>query len=107
MKIRIYSDGEINLYRLLRRAGYHPYQSPKYGISYIKSIAGRGYPRFHIYPKKDRSSQVLSIHMDMKKPSYPGSHAHNAEYENQRLRSECQRLKSFLSSQDIEVEIET
>ena len=92
---------------MLREAGYHPHQSPKYGTSYIKSISGRDYPRFHIYTEDDNSAKVLLLHMDMKKPSYPGSHAHNAEYENERLRGETQRLKSLLSSQDLDVEIES
>lgn len=107
MKIK-FREGEINLYRFLRRkAGYRPHPASGGDSSYIKSVSQGDYPRFHIYPKEKDGFQILSLHLDMKKPSYEGSHAHNAEYESKRVKKEASRLKSLLASKGVEASIKT
>lgn len=100
MEIRIF-DEEINLYRLLRKCGYHRKTGANGKRSYVKSISRGDYPRFHIYPEKNREKKelVLSLHLDMKEPSYPGSHAHQAEYDSAKVREECKRVAAILQNQ--------
>lgn len=107
MKLK-FTKGEINLYRFLRRkANYHPHPASGGDSSYIKSISRGDYPRFHIYPKEEDGFQILSLHLDMKKPSYEGSHAHNAEYESEQVKKEARRLKSLLAAKGIEASIKS
>ena len=107
MKIK-FSEGEVNLYRFLqRKAGYHSHPASGGETSYIKSVSRGDYPRFHLYPKEKDGFQILSLHLDMKKPSYEGSHAHNAEYESERVKKEARRLKSLLASKGINASIKT
>lgn len=108
MEIKFRNENKINLYRFLRRkAGYHPHPASGGDSSYIKSVSRGDYPRFHLYPKEKDGFQILSLHLDMKKPSYEGSHAHNAEYESERVRKEARRIMSILNSKGIEASVKS
>ncbi len=73
-------------------------------ISYARSLdPGRFYPRFHIYLENANGETMISMHLDMKKPSYEGSSAHSGEYEGTVVEEEKRRLlllaKGHLSEQ--------
>jgi len=80
---------------LMRRSGYASLrQNENTGeISFIKRAGENNYPRFHVYIKKDGKIITINLHLDQKKPSYSGSHAHNAEYEGSLLNKEVNRIK--------------
>ncbi|MDO8430270.1 MAG: hypothetical protein Q7S73_02810 [bacterium] len=93
----------------LRQCGYIEIANPHKNneISYARSLdPGRFYPRFHIYPVRDREgSQRASVsngvylsfdlHLDAKKPSYEGTSAHSGEYDGQIIEEESERIKKI------------
>ena len=85
----------------MRRAGYAAFNDPNTGQeSYTKRLTKDYYPRFHAYAETDKdNSQFINLHLDQKKPSYPGSSAHNAEYEGGRVEQEGKRLKGLIKNQ--------
>jgi len=98
MKITI--DGK-NLDRApemwLKQAGYHYVVNRKSGeASFIRPLGSTPYPQFHIYIHSQEDKITFNLHLDQKKPSYEGSHAHNGEYEGRVVEEEVKRLKSLL-----------
>ena len=82
----------------LRRAGYS-YMSDRRGgnDSFVRRL-GRGlYPRFHIYIKDKSNDIILNIHLDHKKPSYPGAPAHSGEYDGDLVEAEVERLRGLVT----------
>lgn len=80
----------------LRQCGYLKISNPHKNneISYARSLnPGRFYPRFHVYPETAGKSFSLSLHLDMKKPSYEGSAAHGGEYDGATVENESVRIK--------------
>lgn len=62
--------------------------------SFVRRLTRNNYPRFHVYAKMDGEDLVVSLHLDQKKPSYEGEHAHSAEYEGELLVGEVERIKT-------------
>ena len=84
----------------MRRAGYAEFNDINSGqTSYTKRLARDYYPRFHVYLHKKDGGRRLNLHLDQKKPSYAGAHAHNAEYDGGRVEAEGRRLKNLIASQ--------
>ncbi|OGY48855.1 MAG: hypothetical protein A3D39_01000 [Candidatus Buchananbacteria bacterium RIFCSPHIGHO2_02_FULL_39_17] len=85
----------------MQRAGYAEHQDfNTRQTSYTKRLAGDFYPRFHVYSEKDHDQrQFLNLHLDQKKPSYAGAHAHNAEYEGDLVEEEANRLQGLIKNQ--------
>lgn len=83
----------------MRVCGYKEISNPhKNGeISYARALeASRFYPRFHIYIKNISEQEVeISLHLDMKKPSYAGTTAHSGEYDGELVDREAQRIKNI------------
>ena len=82
----------------LKQCGYLEIQNPHKNneISYARSLnPGRFYPRFHVYPETAEKSFSLSLHLDMKKPSYEGSAAHGGEYDGATVENESERIKKI------------
>jgi hypothetical protein len=81
----------------LRKAGYHYRVNRKTGqASFTRSLGSGSYPQFHIYLKEEQGSIILNLHLDQKKPSYDGAHAHNAEYDGGVIEEEFQRLQALI-----------
>ena len=83
---------------LARRIGYRPVgvdADNEYNL--VRPLDRSGYPRFHIYVKKNNETGVFSIslHLDQKKPSYKGSTAHSGEYEGEIVEKEAERIKKI------------
>ncbi|MFH0951606.1 MAG: hypothetical protein V1838_00245 [Patescibacteria group bacterium] len=100
MKLRLTRELSDNFRNVFRRLGYSPDANVKSGDeSYSRRISGGQYPRYHVYinPQPDNTT-IFSLHMDMKKPSYQGSHAHSAEYEGELVAQEIARIKNFMAT---------
>jgi len=86
-----------SLINVLRQAGYrvdHHDISTKQD-SFIRRLRSAPYPRFHIYGEKRDNMLILNIHLDQKKPSYEGSHAHSGEYDGELVEGEVKRIRSL------------
>ena len=80
---------------LLKKGGYHEaYNNKTRETSFERRVGKLSYPQFHIFVNKEtRGKLVLNLHLDAKKPSYPGFHAHSAEYEGEVVKNEAERIK--------------
>ena len=101
MKIYFPFDFQENPQVFMRRAGYGMFNDPNTGItSYTKRLDRDYYPRFHVYIETDKENKTsINLHLDQKKASYQGSHAHNAEYEGGRVDEEGRRLEGLIKNQ--------
>ena len=81
----------------MRRAGYGFIIDRKTGNeTFVRNLGREHYPRFHMYIKDDEKKIEFSLHLDQKKTSYAGSHAHSAEYGGEVVEIEIERLKNML-----------
>jgi hypothetical protein len=84
---------------IMRQIGYMPAYFQKDGeFSIIKKIGRNDYPRFHLYVKERNKEFTFSLHLDQKKPSYKGSHAHSGEYDGNLIEDEVERIKNLLTN---------
>lgn len=101
MKIFIKKQKNFDLIKLLRRCGYREFKDQQSGqISFTHRLGLYFYPRFHLYIVKETPEEIiLSIHLDQKKPSYPGCPAHSADYESEVVRKEARRINKEIKKQ--------
>lgn len=79
-----------------RKIGYTIIDSAGNGqYNMVRKIHSDNYPRFHIYLKQNGLDFVFSLHLDQKRPSYEGSHAHSGEYFGPIIDGEADRIKQF------------
>jgi len=64
----------------------------------VRRLAGQNYPRFHIYLRQAGDNFNFNLHLDQKKPSYEGSHAHSGEYAGPIVEEEATRVRDALSN---------
>ena len=84
---------------VLRKAGYSPFRDPKTGqSSFVLRLTSGFYPRFHLYLEEEGNTVTFSLHLDQKKPSYLGTHAHGGEYEGPKVEKEMQRINGWVRS---------
>lgn len=96
MTFRINNFG-YNTTELARRLGYRPLRHTEKGeLNCVRPLGG-DYPRFHIYLKEDPKVITLNIHLDQKKPSYEGTHAHGGDYDSETVREEVDRIMNLLN----------
>jgi hypothetical protein len=97
MQFRINLSGKT-LYTFMREVGYAPQNGQiKPGeFKFHRPVAGRPYPRFHIYASavQDNVSAFLNLHLDQKQVSYAGSHAHSGEYDGPLVENETARIQA-------------
>lgn len=70
--------------------------NPNGEYNLVRKLAGNNYPRFHIYLRQQGSTYNFGLHLDQKKPSYKGTHAHNGEYFGPVVDEEVERIKDIL-----------
>ncbi|MEF3692286.1 MAG: hypothetical protein V3574_04515 [Candidatus Moraniibacteriota bacterium] len=99
MQIKIENLKE-NPTNILRRAGYSFQKNVGNEMSFIRSLALSGYPRFHIYARVENSfTLIISIHLDQKKETYGDNTRHHGEYQDEgALRTEVERILPILNS---------
>ena len=94
--------------QFMRRAGYGFIQDRRRGTeSFARRITREHYPRFHVYIKDERDKVIFDMHLDQKRATYAGAHAHNAEYDGPVVEREINRLKQMLNFQGRENKKET
>ncbi len=83
--------------QFLRQSGYGFIQDRRTGNESFARRTGRDhYPRFHVYVKSKNDRVIFDMHLDQKRASYEGAHAHNAEYGGPVVEGEIARLKRLL-----------
>lgn len=83
--------------QMAREIGYVIIDTKPNGqFNLVRKLAGDNYPRFHIYLKQQGDNFVFGLHLDQKKPSYGGAHAHSGEYFGPLLDEEAERIKQIL-----------
>ena len=95
----IFEDVKEDVVFLMRRAGYgYERKAPETGEhSFSKRLGAYGYPRFHVYAKKDGETMIVNLHLDQKKPSYSGALAHSGEYGGEVVEQEAERIKILMN----------
>jgi hypothetical protein len=95
MTFRINNFG-YNVTDLVRKFGYRPLRyTPAGELNCVRPLGG-DYPRFHIYLKENPKAITLNLHLDQKKPSYEGTHAHGGDYDSETVRAEVDRILECL-----------
>ena len=64
----------------------------------VKPLAPNGYPRFHIYARKNEGTFHISLHLDQKRASYEGSFAHSGEYDGDVVEKEAKKIINTLNN---------
>jgi hypothetical protein len=88
-----------NIVNSMRRAGYAFLRRDEQrgDMSFVKRISNGDYPRFHVFVRAGEGGRTeINLHLDQKKASYQGSHAHSGEYgeeENKWLEVEAEAIK--------------
>ena len=86
-----------NVVNVARSIGYLIIDTKDNGeYNLVRKLTGENYPRFHAYLRQAGDRLVFSLHLDQKKPSYAGSHAHSGEYDGPLLQDEADRIKALL-----------
>lgn len=62
---------------------------------FVRPLRGAPYPRLHLSITERSGSVLCSLHLDQKRPSYGGSHAHSADYDGPVLEEEALRISRF------------
>jgi len=96
----IVDDKRETIVSLGRKIGYRPMGEENGEYSLVRELDGNKYPRFHIYAKRNGTSDefIINLHLDQKMPSYEGSHAHSGEYEGDTVEKEAQRINNILDN---------
>ncbi|NCD00966.1 hypothetical protein EOL94_02650 [bacterium] len=101
LKIKKNSNGErnINEVQFLRSLGWAQiYDRKRDKISYVKRLGPDFYPRLHMYFSETDNQYIFSMHLDQKKASYTGHHAHSGEYDNELVKKELDRIQKNLNN---------
>ncbi len=92
-------DFSENVRVLFQRAGYHSETGYRGELAFIRRFRRTDFPRFHLYLHAATPTLIrFRIHLDHKRPSYAGSHAHSADYESPLLRDETERLQTLFQA---------
>lgn len=82
---------------LFGRLGYHPEPGYHGEEAYARRVGRLPYPRFHLYIHHASPAELrCRLHLDQKRPSYPGSPSHAAEYSGPLVEAEARRIRSVL-----------
>lgn len=105
MRLHFPFSRTMNTWSIMRRLGYSPDRRTGFPASrtavpeasYQRRLGRMIYPRFHVYINQDTPELlVMNLHVDMKKASYAGSHAHSGEYEGPLVEEEAARIEAFV-----------
>lgn len=92
-----YKDG-YNPRDLIRRCGYGELAGDaEHQTSYARRMGSGIYPRFHIYLSEAQDFFEVNLHLDQKKPSYSGFHAHGGEYDGLVVEEEARRITAKIA----------
>lgn len=94
---------------IMRTIGYKPTYFQNEGeVSIMRQLGRNDYPRFHLHVKEatkaakdikeNEKMLVFNLHLDQKKPSYSGSHAHGGEYDGKLVEEEVEKIRQLLNN---------
>ena len=89
------NDSPRNFVRHLGYAEHHDRHAT--APSFTKRLSREFYPRYHLYYDERPDGLMLKLHLDQKRPSYEGSHAHSGEYDGAVVEREISRIKGLLN----------
>lgn len=96
MRFTLKGSFKENAHGLTRKGGYC-FQGRSEGKEEFSLVRpARGYPRFHIYLKKEGKNLIFNLHLDQKRPIYKGVTAHSGEYDGEVVEREADRIKEIL-----------
>lgn len=87
-----------NLRDALRSAGYFGLRNRfSSETGYVRRLSlNQFYPRFHLYLTETSDGLRLKLHLDQKRESYQGAKAHSADYDEETVKEEAQRILEIL-----------
>lgn len=98
---------EMSVVAVARAIGYVIIDTNRNEYNLVRKLSGQNYPRFHAYVRQSfggaqdkLNSYKFSLHLDQKKPSYEGSHAHSGEYFGPVVEQESDRIKQALQNNE-------
>ncbi|MDD3437362.1 MAG: hypothetical protein PHC64_09460 [Candidatus Gastranaerophilales bacterium] len=91
-----------NIVAVARELGYVIIDTSGNEYNLVRKLTGQNYPRFHAYVKQNSQNLIFSLHLDQKKPSYEGTHAHSGEYFGPVIEEESDRIKQILQDDKIQ-----
>ncbi len=92
----IFKKPEKNILKLIRELGYVLKFHKNEEFNCVRTMTGTKYPRFHLFIKEVGTNLIFNLHIDQKRISYQGSHAHNGEYESEVVKKELKRIKEII-----------
>ena len=96
MKFEINKARE-NVLNIAKRIGYIPQHSTENReVVLVRPLERGGYPRFHLYVAEAGDKLVFNLHLDQRRPSYAGSHAHSGEYDGELVHGEAKRIQAII-----------
>jgi hypothetical protein len=103
MKFIIPGPLKDNIYNISRKIGYQFVRAQKDAdgndeADFARVMGASGYPKFHLYVKFRSSDLIFNLHLDQKRPSYPGTSAHAGEYQGPVVEEELKRIQSLLNN---------
>jgi hypothetical protein len=97
----IAKDVKDSVTEVARQIGYVIIDSDGAGeYNLVKKVSWDNFPRFHIYLKTQGETFIFNIHLDQKRPSYAGSHAHSGEYFGPVIEDEVDRIEQIIEDKD-------
>lgn len=95
MEFTLYGPFRENIYGIIRKIGY-VYRGENATTNEMSFTRGDGYPRFHVYMKKDGVNLLFHLHLDQKRPIYEGTTAHSGEYDGETVEVEADRIRKIV-----------
>jgi len=96
MKFIIKENQKENINNQLRSLGYAFQGEDNNELSFVKVFGQNGYPRFHLYIKKEQDNLLFNLHLDQRRPVYNSGPAHSGEYDSPIVENEAERVKQLL-----------
>jgi len=89
-----------NIRESLRKCGYFGLENRYNGqLAYVRRLSqSQHYPRFHLYLEENPTAIIFNLHLDQKQASYQGARAHSAEYSDDNVKEEANRIKSIIEA---------
>ncbi len=99
MKFEIKGPLKENIFTLLRKTGYFFLRKDEEKKEFEFVRPPKGFPRFHLFVKKEGKFYHFSLHLDQKAPIYKGVRAHSGEYEGDVVEREAERIKRIVKNE--------
>jgi hypothetical protein len=99
MQLKISKEKLKEPEKFIRRCGYgRIFDKKRNEVSYVRRFSGYFYPRFHVYINDGGKEWIFNLHLDQKRPIYPGVTAHGGEYEGKVVEEEIRRLEKMFQN---------